>query len=115
MRFLSILALTILPLTAQQFTLEQLAHQPLTNENIVTLAKAGFDELFIAQLIRRSRTDFDTSVPGMVALKQAGVSQDLIRFMTMPPTIPVGEPAVTSPPKEAPPPPPKKKRLFGIF
>jgi hypothetical protein len=63
----------------------QLAHQPLTNESIVTLAKAGFDELFILELIRHSRTNFDTTVEGLIALKKTGVSEDLIRMMVMPP------------------------------
>ena len=84
MRVLCALIVSILPAAAQQFTLAQMERQPLTNENIVTLAKAGFDELFILQLIRNSRTNFDTSVEGLVALKQAGVSKDLIRFMAMP-------------------------------
>ncbi len=63
MRFLSVALLAILPAAAQQFTVSQLKEQPLTNENVVTLAKAGFDELFILQLIRSSRTNFDVSVP----------------------------------------------------
>jgi hypothetical protein len=93
MRVLLALLLTILPVMAQQFTVEQLKHQPLNNDNIVTLAKAGFDEMFILQLIRASRTNFDTTVTGLVALKQAGVSEELIRMMAMPQTIPPPAPA----------------------
>jgi len=47
MRALCLILLAVLPAVAQQFTVRQLEHQPLTNENVVTLAKAGFDELFI--------------------------------------------------------------------
>ena len=65
MRFLSVALLIILPAAAQQFTVTQLKQQPLTNENVVTLAKAGFDELFILQLISSSRTNFDVSVQGL--------------------------------------------------
>jgi hypothetical protein len=90
-------------LYAQQFTVSQLEHQPLTNENVVTLAKAGFDELFILQLIRSSRTNFDTSVSGLVVLKQAGVSEDLIRLMAMPPASPPAAPAATAPAAKKPP------------
>src|ERR1700722_17910405 len=75
MRFLSVALLIILPAAAQQFTVTQLKQQPLTNENVVTLAKAGFDELFILQLISSSRTNFDVSVQGLVVLKQAGVKR----------------------------------------
>src|SRR5580704_13107951 len=103
MRVLVALLFTILPAMAQQFTIAQLAHQPLTNDNIVTLAKAGFDELFLLQLIRSSRTNFDTSVQGLVVLKQAGVSEDLIRLMAMPQSSPPAAPAATTTPaKPAP-------------
>jgi hypothetical protein len=70
-----------LPLAAQDFTVASLSRHTLTNEGVVTLAKAGFDELFIFERIVHSRTRFDTTVEGMVALKQAGVSEDLIRVM----------------------------------
>jgi hypothetical protein len=110
MRVLVALLFTILPAMAQQFTIAQLAHQPLTNDDVVTLAKAGFDELFILQLIRSSRTNFDTSVGGLVSLKQAGVSEELIRMMAMPQNVPLPAPAAsaTPPPKT----PPKKHGLF---
>jgi hypothetical protein len=96
--------------TAQQFTTTTLAHQPLTNENIVTLAKAGFDELFILQLVRTSRTNFDISVEGLVGLKQAGVSEELIRSMAMPqPSQPAAPAAAAAPPQKAA---PKKHSLL---
>jgi hypothetical protein len=108
MRGLCVILLAILPAAAQQFTVAQLAHQPLTNENVVTLAKAGFDEAFILQLVRSSRTNFDTSVEGLVTLKQAGVSEELIRLMAMPQSSPPAAPAATVPAK----PVPKKHGLF---
>jgi hypothetical protein len=112
MRVLCALFMTILPVAAQQFTTAQLAHQPLTNDNIVTLAKAGFDELFILQLIHSSRTNFDTSVQALVSLKQAGVSDDLIRMMAIPGTSMPAAPAATTPPEPKKPP---KKHVFGLF
>jgi hypothetical protein len=112
MRFLRVALLAILPATAQQFTVNQLKEQPLTNENVVTLAKAGFDELFILQLIRSSRTNFDVSVQGLVVLKQAGVSEDLIRMMAMPQSSPPAAPATTPAATPAKPPPKKHGFLF---
>ena len=109
MRLLCALLLTVLLAAAQQFTVAQMKQQPLTNENVVTLAKAGFDELFILQLIRTSRTNFDTSVQGLVVLKQAGVSEDLIRMMAMPQASPPAAPAAATPPAKAA---PKKHGLF---
>lgn len=108
MRFLCAALLTVSLGAAQQFTVAQLKQQPLTNENIVTLAKAGFDELFILQLIRSSRTSFDTTIQGLVILKQAGVSEDLIRAIAMPQSIPPEAPATTAPAKA----PMKKHGLF---
>jgi ABC-type enterochelin transport system permease subunit len=109
MRLLCAVLMTIFPAAAQQFTVAQMAHQPLTNDSIVTLAKAGFDELFILQLIRSSRTNFDTSVEGLVAMKKAGVSEDLIRLMAMPQASPPAAPAATATPAKVP---PKKHGLF---
>ncbi len=108
MRVLAVVLFTIGSAAGQQFTLAQMAHQPLTNESVVTLAKAGFDELFILQFIRASRTNFDTSVPGLVALKQAGVSEELIRLMAMPQASQPAAPAATAPAAKTPP----KKRGF---
>jgi hypothetical protein len=95
MRTLCLLVALALPVAAQQYSIKKLGRQPLTNESIMTLAKAGFDELFILQLIRASRTDFDISVQGLVALKQGGISEDLIRMIAMPPVI---EPSPAPPP-----------------
>jgi hypothetical protein len=102
MRLLCAAVFTVSLAAGQQFTVAQMKQQPLTNENVVTLAKAGFDELFIVQLIHSSRTNFDTSVQGLVVLKQAGVSEDLIRQMAMPqplaPAAPLGTTTTTKAP-----------------
>jgi hypothetical protein len=104
MRVLCALLLTILPVAAQQPAAVQLTHQPLNNESILTLAKAGFDEMFLMQLIHTSRTNFDTSVQGLVLLKQAGLSEDLIRMMAIPgatmPAAPAAAAAVAPKPPE---------------
>ena len=81
MRGFSLFLLTLLPAAAQDFTVTTLSRHVLTNDGVIMLAKAGFDELFIVERIRTSRTRFDTTVEGLVALKQAGVSEDLIRVL----------------------------------
>ena len=81
MRGMLLFLLAALPAAAQDFTVAALSRHTLTNDSVITLARAGFDELFIFERIVHSRTRFDTSVEGMVALKQAGVSEDLIRIM----------------------------------
>lgn len=81
MRLAFVFALSLFPLCAQEYTVAMLSRHLLTNQGVIQLAKAGFDELFIVERIRTSRTRFDTSVEGLIALKQAGVSEDLIRVM----------------------------------
>jgi hypothetical protein len=81
MRGMLLFLLTLLPAAAQDFTVATLSRHTLTNDGVITLAKAGFDELFIFERIVHSRSRFDTTVEGLVALKQAGVSEDLIRVM----------------------------------
>jgi len=108
MRILCAFLLTTLSAAAQQYTVAQMAHQPLNNDSVVTLAKAGFDERFILELIRSSRTNFDTSVEGLVAMKRAGVSEDLIRMMAMPQASPPAAAAAAEAPKT----PSKKHGLF---
>jgi hypothetical protein len=73
----------LLPAVAQDLTVTPLSRHLLTNDSVIMLAKAGFDELFIIERIHTSRTRFDTSVEGLVALKQAGVSEDLIRVIAL--------------------------------
>lgn len=54
------------------------AKKPLTNADIVQMVKAGFNEPTIAQAIKVNPTDFDTSVQGLIGLKNEGVSQKII-------------------------------------
>jgi hypothetical protein len=63
-----------------------LTQNQLTNRDIVTLAKAGFNEDFILDFIGMSRTRFDTSVSGLADLAKEGLSERLIRAMLTPPT-----------------------------
>jgi hypothetical protein len=53
----------------------------LTNKDIVTLAKAGFDEDFVIDAIARSRKEFDTSADALAALAAEGVTQRIARAM----------------------------------
>lgn len=69
------------PASAQDYTVTVLSRERLTNASVIRLSRAGFDELFIIERIHTSRTDFDTSVEGLIALKQAGVSEDLIHVV----------------------------------
>jgi hypothetical protein len=51
--------------------------KPLTNDDIIQMVKAGFAEQTILGAIKANDTAFDTSVQGLMALKNAGVSQPI--------------------------------------
>lgn len=51
----------------------------LTNEGLVRLADAGYDEVFLMELIRRKQGKFDTTVEGLSYLMRAGLSQQMVR------------------------------------
>ena len=68
---------------AQEYAATAVSRHVLTNDGIVALARAGFDEYFIAERIRTSRSKLDASVQGLISLKEAGVSEDLIREVAM--------------------------------
>lgn len=83
MRAAACFFLLAVPVLAQDFVATTLSRRIPTNESVVTPAKAGFDELFIVERIKASRTRFDMSVEGMVSLKGAGVTEELIGAMAL--------------------------------
>ena len=56
------------------FTRCFLAQQTLNNDSVVKLMKAGFSEDLIITTINRSQGSYDTSVDGLIALKNAGMT-----------------------------------------
>jgi hypothetical protein len=57
------------------------ADEILTNDSVIQLIKVGIEEDLIISKIRESQHTFDLSVQGMVALKEGGVSDRLMRFL----------------------------------
>ena len=57
------------------------AQEKLTNAEVISLTKAGLASSVIVEKIRTSSTDFDTSTDGLIALKQAGVADDVVAAM----------------------------------
>lgn len=53
----------------------------LTNQDVVLLARAGFNEDFLIDLISNSRTRFDTSATALAELVKQGLTERLIRVM----------------------------------
>ena len=56
----------------------------LSNHDVITLAKAGFDEEFLVNVIVSSRTHFDTSADALAALAEQGVTQRIVEVMMNP-------------------------------
>ncbi|MGO8733836.1 MAG: hypothetical protein ACLQVM_13710 [Terriglobia bacterium] len=57
------------------------ANSAMTNRDVIRLVKAKIADDIIAAKIKQSKTKFDTSVEGLVALKDAGVSDGLISII----------------------------------
>ncbi|HXO04274.1 MAG TPA: hypothetical protein VN884_01450 [Candidatus Sulfotelmatobacter sp.] len=57
------------------------ARKPLTNEDIVSMTKQGFDAPLIEKAIQTGDNNFDLSAQALVDLKNAGVSQDVMAAM----------------------------------
>jgi hypothetical protein len=55
--------------------------KPLTNEDVVQMVKAGFEEAMIVKAIQANDSAFDVSLPGLLALKSASVSQVILDAM----------------------------------
>ena len=60
---------------------QQGAPAPLTNASIVKMVKGGLAEPTIVSAIEASDVQFDVSPDGLIALKQAGISDTLIQVM----------------------------------
>jgi hypothetical protein len=56
----------------------------LSNRDVVSLAKAGYNEEFLVNLIVSSRTHFDTSADALAALAEQGVTQRIVEVMMNP-------------------------------
>ncbi len=54
---------------------------PLSDQDVLQMVKAGFDDSTILRYIQANDVDFDLSISAMVNLKNAGVSQSLIQAM----------------------------------
>jgi hypothetical protein len=83
------------------------APAPMTNQDVIKLVKAKISEDLIIAKIKQSKTRFDVSVDGLVALKEAGVSDNVIAVM-MDPTAPAAPPPAAPPSAAAAPAPPPK-------
>lgn len=57
------------------------AQEKMTNDEVISLAKAGLSPQIIIGKIRSSQTNFDLSTDQLIKLKQAGVNDDIVAAM----------------------------------
>lgn len=57
------------------------AQDTMSNDEVISLTKAGLASSIIVGKIRTSKTDFDMSTDALIKLKQAGVSDDVVGSM----------------------------------
>jgi hypothetical protein len=60
-----------------------IAQQPLNNDSIIKLIKAGLSEDLIVTSINSSPGEYDTSVNGLIALKKAGATDKVVSAMIL--------------------------------
>jgi hypothetical protein len=58
--------------------------KPLTNDDIVSMTKQGFEGPLIVKAIQAGDNNFDVSAQALVELKNAGVSQQVMEAMLSP-------------------------------
>lgn len=65
------------------FTSALFAQQPLNNDGVIKLVKAGLAEDLIVSTINATSGKYDTSANGLIALKKAGVSDKEVSSIVM--------------------------------
>lgn len=53
----------------------------MTNDEVISLAKAGLNSSIIINKIRTSKSNFDMSTDALIKLKQAGISDEIVNAM----------------------------------
>lgn len=53
----------------------------MTNDEVITLSKAGLNQSIIVNKIRTSKTNFDMSTDALIKLKKAGISDEIVNAM----------------------------------
>ncbi len=77
---------TAQPAPAKKAAPKSTAPAAMTNRDVIKLLQAKLSEDIIIAKIKQSKTHFDTSVDGLVALRTAGATDRLITFMMDPVT-----------------------------
>src|SRR4051794_33838076 len=79
----ALLSLSMLALRAEDPAPAAVPRHVLSNQGIVTLAEAGYDEDFLIDLIQCKQTRFDTTVEGLAYLAKHAISERIVRYMIL--------------------------------
>jgi hypothetical protein len=74
-------SLPLEPTVAAQTPAAPQDKRPLTNADIIHMVKSGLAEVVVISAIEANNSSFDVSADALIALKQAGVSQNIITSM----------------------------------
>ncbi|MEO7674524.1 MAG: hypothetical protein ABIU09_10675 [Pyrinomonadaceae bacterium] len=98
------------------------AQEAMTNAEVISLAKAGLNPSLIVGKIRTSKTNFDMSTDSLIALKKAGVSDEIVGAMleaksgrSISAAAPVNSTGAASPGVLGDPNDPMAKHNYGIY
>ncbi len=98
------------------------AQDTMTNDEVISLSKAGLNPTLIVGKIRTSKTNFDLSTDSLIKLKQAGVSDDIVGAMleaksgkSISSTAPANSTGAASPGVLGDPNDPMSKHNYGIY
>ena len=84
----------------------------MTNDEVITLTKAGLSPSIIVGKIRSGKSNFDLSTDSLIKLKQAGVSDDIVAAMLEAKS---GRTASAGPSTSGDPNDPMAKHGYGIY
>jgi hypothetical protein len=94
------------------------AQETMTNDEVISLTKAGLSSSIIIGKIRSSATNFDLSTDSLIKLKQAGVSDETVAAMLEAKSgksVVSGNSAVTASAQGGDPNDPMSKHSYGIY
>lgn len=77
----SYVSLPLQPTVAAQAPAAPQDKRPLTNADIIRMVKSGLAETVVISAIEANNSSFDVSADALIALKQAGINQNIIAAM----------------------------------
>jgi hypothetical protein len=81
MKKVFIISLLLMVFAAASVTITKAQDETLTNQDVITMTKAGLDKMVIIGKIRTSKGKYDLSTNGLIELKKEGVDDVVVHTM----------------------------------